>query len=89
MSPSECLSDADAAAVHKEIYGARKGSTSQGVKISKKFVDHGDGGSPRDGMGEPMPQGKGCAGWARRERVMLQRGRVKLLSLRVKFGRPG
>jgi len=39
VSPSECPGDPEVAAVHKEIYGARKGSTSQGVKISKKFVD--------------------------------------------------
>jgi len=28
---SECPGDPEVAAVHKEIYGARKGSTSQGV----------------------------------------------------------
>ena len=74
MRVSECPGDPEVAAVHKEIYGARKGSTSQGVKISKKFVD------PRESRMGCRAQGAESGGERVKfgsERVMLQRSRVK------------
>ena len=97
MSPSEGLGDGEVAAVHKEIYGGRKGFTSQGVKNIKKVCgSRGWGLSWGWDVGAHAPRewtlGAGAEGAcqvARGQTCHVTAVRVKLLSLRVKLSRPG